>query len=122
MHEPTTQWINADPPILLGLTSREILIVGVMCIVAWSVVSTFLIFQLGWSFLLILLFAPVGATASFFAIGVWLRKQKRDRPDHYFIHTWQIRMRQCLGIEGDVIHRGGWWSVGRRSGRRSALR
>jgi conjugative transfer region protein (TIGR03750 family) len=110
---PTTDRVNAQPPILNGMTASEAKVISLVALGVWVGVGVAVTAIVGvWQ--LMLLFAIVLPLVTIWLVSSKLAEIKRDRPHGYhqqLIHRW------CAAhglAHSRFIVRSGHWSLGRR--------
>lgn len=110
---PTTDRVNAQPPILNGMTASEAKVISLVALGLWVGVGVAVTAIVGiWQ--LMLLFAIVLPLVTIWLVSSKLAAVKRDRPHGYhqqLVHRWCAA--RGLG-QSRFITRTGYWSLGRR--------
>jgi conjugative transfer region protein (TIGR03750 family) len=110
---PTTDRVNAQPPILNGMTASEAKAISLVALGVWVGMGVAVTAIVGvWQ--LMLLFAIVLPLVTIWLVSSKLAAIKRDRPHGYhqqLLHRWCA----ARGLaQSRFIARNGYWSLGRR--------
>ena len=109
---PLTDRVNADPPILGGMTAAEGVRIAVLCLLVYGVVGLIILGMTGlWpAALVVTLFGTLGTT---WYASLYLAKVKRGRPEGYYalaIHLW---LAGRGFVKSKYLLHPTYWSVGR---------
>jgi conjugative transfer region protein (TIGR03750 family) len=111
-YAPVTDRVNAEPPILNGMTASEGGRIAVLCLIVYSILGAVLATLTGWwlpaAFVVLL-----GSGGTVWYASLYLAKVKRNRPEGYYAHVIQLWLSDHgIGHTG-FLRRDGYWSVGR---------
>ncbi len=108
---PLTDRINAEPPILRGLSSSEALFAIMAAFAFWIPVGLVIGFIAGHMPISVIIMG-FGSLGTVWLSSGWFQTVKRDRPDFYYQHQFK-KWRTRFGLSHRFLSQSGVWDLGR---------
>lgn len=109
---PLTDRVNSEPPILKGLSVKEVTVASTVIFPLWLVIGA-VVSRMFHMWQILALVGIVGPILSLWACAGYLAGLKRNRPDHYYWQAFRSRLGQLGIVASPFISRTGSWDLGR---------
>jgi conjugative transfer region protein (TIGR03750 family) len=104
--------VDIEPPIFKGCSSSELLAMLLVAIAVWVPLSLLLAVAIG-KLAYALAILAVGVIGSVFFGASIFQRIKRNRPDHYYVHSMKRLLHRSKLWSFPLTWRSGWWDIGR---------
>jgi len=109
---PLTDRVNGQPPILKGLSSKEVGLAMVVAFPAWFLIGLLIGFISG-AWMLLMVAAIFGPLCTVWVGAGFMAKVKRNRPDHYHLHAAMAWLNKFGLRKTRFLTHAGAWDLGR---------
>ncbi|CBL45395.1 hypothetical protein HDN1F_35070 [gamma proteobacterium HdN1] len=109
---PALHLVNEQPPVLLGLSEDEFILVLVVSFIS-SAIGSCLAFELVWHWWAGLIFLPITTVFTMRSLAALLCKKKRGKPQNYYPLLLKQWIEKTFG--GGASTYVGPWSIVRRN-------